>query len=202
MDFTIPLSVLILYVIWHVGWRRLMLDSYRMELFRLRDQLFDAAREGKLSFEGASYQCIRASLNARLRYAHRMTLTDLLTLRFFVPSYGNAAQKVAKLVDTAIEQAETDQGRRVIATIERCAAEASALHFVAITPLVWPIAFYIIAASAAGSLARRLRLLSRKLTQFSPIAALMEYPLVEERAERAQVILERGQVLQHVRAMA
>ena len=48
-------------------------DLFRQEMFGLRDDLFDYAKAGKISFNHPAYRLLRQSLNGNIRYAHRLT---------------------------------------------------------------------------------------------------------------------------------
>ena len=52
-----------------------MLEFYRMDIFELRDELFDYAAEGNISFDNESYQLMRTLLNGYLRYAENLDIS-------------------------------------------------------------------------------------------------------------------------------
>src|ERR1700686_4706562 len=51
----------------------LRLDLFRQQLFEVRDELFDYARSGNISFQHPAYRLLRRSANGFIRYAHRLT---------------------------------------------------------------------------------------------------------------------------------
>lgn len=53
-------------------------DRHRQTLFKLRDDLFDAALRGETSFDSPSYRVTRAMLNGMIRYTHKTSLVGLL----------------------------------------------------------------------------------------------------------------------------
>lgn len=57
------------------------IDALRDRLFSLRDQLFDYAAEGSLSFDDPAYFMLRALINSFIRFAHRLSFS-----RFFLGS--------------------------------------------------------------------------------------------------------------------
>ncbi|WP_411383621.1 hypothetical protein ACK3BK_01530 [Pseudomonas sp. L7] len=61
----------------YIEWKKYRLDKLRFELFRIRDELFVSAEEGKLSFEDESYKITRASLNGMIRYSHDLSFMDV-----------------------------------------------------------------------------------------------------------------------------
>ena len=53
------------------------LDSFRQEMFGLRDELFDYAASGQIGFDDPAYRLLRQSMNGYIRYAHRITFFRL-----------------------------------------------------------------------------------------------------------------------------
>ena len=59
-------------------YRDLRIDLFRQELFSLRDELFDYAASGAISFDHPAYGTLRMTMNGYTRFAHRMTLLQVL----------------------------------------------------------------------------------------------------------------------------
>lgn len=55
-------------------YKKTMLEFYRMDIFELRDELFDYAAEGNISFDNESYQLVRTLLNGYLRYTENLDI--------------------------------------------------------------------------------------------------------------------------------
>jgi hypothetical protein len=51
----------------------LRLDTFRQRLFALRDEMFDYAMEGSISFGHPAYRLLRKSMNGFIRYGHNLT---------------------------------------------------------------------------------------------------------------------------------
>jgi len=60
-------------------WRDYCLDTFRENLFTLRDELFLYAAGGNIGFDNPAYRILRERMNVGLRYAHEFTLA-----RFFL----------------------------------------------------------------------------------------------------------------------
>lgn len=60
------------------SWPGHRLDRFRQEMFSLRDEVFDYAAEGNIAFDHQAYRLLRQSMNGYLRYAHRLTIGQLL----------------------------------------------------------------------------------------------------------------------------
>lgn len=71
-------------------------DLFRQRLFRLRDDLFEEARRGALSFDDPSYRMLRGLLNGYIRFAHRVSF---LSFVFFAWSYEPAADSTSALAE-------------------------------------------------------------------------------------------------------
>lgn len=63
-------------------WQSVCTDVARQFLFEIRDQFFDMARNGEISFESREYRAIRVSFEENIRYAHNLTIW-----RFFLQYY-------------------------------------------------------------------------------------------------------------------
>lgn len=71
-----------LFTIWFLFacWREYKNDAFRQRLFALRDDLFDYAHSGKISFDDPAYRTLRNLTNVFIRFAHRLTFTRVIVL--------------------------------------------------------------------------------------------------------------------------
>lgn len=72
--FTSLISVTGLWVILFWLYREYRVDRFRQEVFALRDELYDYALEGHISFEHKAYGQLRTAMNGFIRFGHRMNL--------------------------------------------------------------------------------------------------------------------------------
>lgn len=70
-------SIAILLVAFHQH-KTYRLGCYRQRLFHLRNDLFDKAAKGDISFDSQSYGMTRELLNSHIRFAHRTTFFHTL----------------------------------------------------------------------------------------------------------------------------
>lgn len=77
LESTSALTVFALLVFWLIPNYRL--DRFRQKVFCLRDELFDYARAGNISFTHPAYRLLRQSANGFIRYAHRLTFYRVVT---------------------------------------------------------------------------------------------------------------------------
>jgi hypothetical protein len=70
---------------WLFFWlyRDYRLDALRQHLFALRDELFDLARGGLLSFDSKAYGMLRSSINGNIRFGHRLGFLDVFCFLIF-----------------------------------------------------------------------------------------------------------------------
>jgi hypothetical protein len=54
-------------------WAGARLDSFRQEMFIVRDELFDYAASGKIGFDNPAYRLLRQLMNGFIRYGHQLT---------------------------------------------------------------------------------------------------------------------------------
>ena len=71
-------GLVLLWLVFYVGWRPYRLDRVRSELFELRNELFLYAAGGGVSFDNLAYSHLRNRINAVIHYAHTITLTRVV----------------------------------------------------------------------------------------------------------------------------
>ena len=72
-----------LAVIWYgffYLFRDLTVDSFRERMFEARDQLFDDAADGLISFTHPAYILLRLTMNGFIRHGHRISLFEMVML--------------------------------------------------------------------------------------------------------------------------
>lgn len=74
---------LAIYILWANYYRSLFCDKYRQKLFQIRDQLFNKAAEGEVSFDDPIYHSLRYIINGLIRYAHKISATSIFLMWLF-----------------------------------------------------------------------------------------------------------------------
>lgn len=97
-------SLLGLFGLWiavYYLWPDFRHDSFRDDLFSLRDEMFLYAAQGKISFEHPAYTMLRTRINRLLRHGHDFTLT-----RMFLVIFTHNAEKHESLTrwEEAVEE--------------------------------------------------------------------------------------------------
>lgn len=72
-----------IYILWANHYRRLFCDRYRQHLFQIRDQLFNKAADGEISFDDPAYHSLRYMINGLIRYAHKVSATSIFLMWLF-----------------------------------------------------------------------------------------------------------------------
>lgn len=75
--FQTVVSLAVLFVVLLVFWADARLDAFRQEMFAIRDELFDYATTGNISFDDTAYRLLRRSMNGFIRYGHQLTFFRL-----------------------------------------------------------------------------------------------------------------------------
>ena len=62
-------------------------DKLREYLFELRDELFDEALRGNISYESQAYRATRSVLNGMIRFSHQISFSRLIAARVLIKQY-------------------------------------------------------------------------------------------------------------------
>ena len=122
-----------LWVLYFLCWREYRIDAYRQRTFGVRDDLFDFAASGHISFDNPAYTTLRDLSNGMIRFAHRLTITRVLVIMLFgkVP---RTNRMELWMVDVNSRPAEV---RDKLLKAHEQIGHASLWHVVALSPLAW-----------------------------------------------------------------
>jgi hypothetical protein len=89
------------------------LDAFRQQMFEIRDELFDYAASGNISFFHPAYRLLRQSMNGHLRYAHQLSLFRIImTALEWSASKQRPTLEWTKKLETAINSIPDEHIRR------------------------------------------------------------------------------------------
>ena len=71
--FQSAVSIAVLGVVLLKFWSEARLDTFRQQMFAIRDELFDYAAAENISFDNPAYRLLRRSMNGFIRYGHQLT---------------------------------------------------------------------------------------------------------------------------------
>lgn len=74
------LALTALWIGYHTLYRDLQIERSRHQLFKVRARLFDYAAQGQISFQEPAYVELRRMLNGMIRFTHRLTWFDTLSV--------------------------------------------------------------------------------------------------------------------------
>lgn len=97
-------------------YREFILDRFRQKMFALRDELFDSASKGDISFSDPAYRIMRQTTNGIIRFGHRMNLPFVLSLMVLYTTDGQGApQSLGRQLEKAMSGLSPEQ-RKLIET--------------------------------------------------------------------------------------
>lgn len=76
------ISLLLLWILFFWLYRDYRLDLFRQRMFSLRDELFDLADSGELSFNCKAYGMLRSLINGNIQFGHQLGFLELVFFCF------------------------------------------------------------------------------------------------------------------------
>ncbi|PIT38687.1 hypothetical protein [Snodgrassella alvi] len=134
----ITLVGLILFSYLYKQYKKAMLEYYRMGIFELRDELFDYAASGKLSFDDESYQLVRTLLNGYLRYAENL---DIYCFLGYQKAIANKKIATVNLFMQKYKKTSKTLNKEQKEKLEKCLRQSA---LIAVTYMVKKSIFYCI----------------------------------------------------------
>lgn len=106
-------------------YRKYSVDKFRQDFFILRDELFDYAAEGNISFNHTAYLMLRRTMNGFIRFGHRISLWQCLYLFISTSKEEmNSAMEFDKTFRAATEQLDDSVQKRLHQFRDRMEATA------------------------------------------------------------------------------
>lgn len=65
-------------------YRDYRVDTFRQKIFALRDNLFDDAAAGLISFDHSAYGLLRGTMNGLVRFGHKLSIFEVILLFLFL----------------------------------------------------------------------------------------------------------------------
>jgi hypothetical protein len=143
-------GLFVLLLFWQFGWKRYAVDLLRQSLFPVRNKLFMVAakRENGLEFTSPAYVALRDSLNARIRFAHRISFSHLWLSMIVSKLLGIKLESIKSKVDIEIEAISDSNLKTKLREIERERDFLFFRHLLLISPIfllmVWCTVLYFL----------------------------------------------------------
>lgn len=104
----------ILWYLYFFAYKQYVVDSTRHSLFTLRDELFDYAAKGNISFDNEAYKTTRRMINGVIRFTHDISLSNWATLALFANKDAKEYQEQFRLnFNKSIESLNTEQQEKI-----------------------------------------------------------------------------------------
>lgn len=100
-------------------WQWVCTDFARQIIFEKRDEIFDMAADGDLSFNSPEYRTIRSSLESSIRFAHELTLPYFLLMLSVRKAVISEKSHLATAVDQIQEATVRETVRRKVNVAQR-----------------------------------------------------------------------------------
>ncbi|MFA5089255.1 MAG: hypothetical protein WC552_09520 [Candidatus Omnitrophota bacterium] len=142
-QFFIISGFLLLFWMWG-HYKKHFLEVYRADLFRIRDELFIYAADGKSSFGALEYNYMRDRLNTALRYAHRMGISRIIIFLFFEPNAREMVEKETRYFEQEILKPLDEEQRAFFDKIHTESGIVMAKYMLCKSPLFFiPFCIYL-----------------------------------------------------------
>jgi len=88
-------------------------DVFRQKMFKLRDELFDEAKNGRIDFDDNAYGMLRDSMNGFIRFGHRFNLMQVILLNFLIKNENNIGKSFSDRLDENMKN-YSDEQREIV----------------------------------------------------------------------------------------
>lgn len=160
-------GVVLIWATFYLSIRAYLVDQLRQELFAIRDDLFDFAADGGISFEDRTYRRLRQDLNSLIRFAHKVSMFRLLFANWMTTAEMRARQQAEwKQWLTEVDQLPAIAKKKLLTV--RLDALSTLIQFVFQRSLVLLLLYWLVRTAAlwlnaARALTRRLPTLAEPL---------------------------------------
>jgi hypothetical protein len=103
----ISIALLVVLVFWL--YRDFCTDRFRQEMFKLRDELFNEAAQGNISFDMASYGMLRNAINGFIRFGHRLNIIQVILLAVVIKNTESRLSLFSERFKASIQNLDEEQ---------------------------------------------------------------------------------------------
>ena len=139
------LSLLGLWVWFFWLYRDYRIDAYRQRVFALRNELWDYAAAGHISFDDPAYLVVRNRMNGLIRFAHLLSLTWLLGAfwaRALRP-FPELEAEAHKEFEGALKNVDAQVANR-LRSLHQQALLGAVEHIILVSPIFWALVIPIV----------------------------------------------------------
>jgi len=114
----------------------LRLDEFRQSMFIVRDELFDFAASGSISFNHPAYMLLRQSMNGFIRYGHQLTLFRLVCNMIRWKLHNEQVFSWATKWDAALKSVQQEEVRTALVNFQNRALLIAVKRIVVGSPIL------------------------------------------------------------------
>ena len=113
-------------------------DSFRQKMFCVRDELFDFAAQGKVSFDNPAYILLRQQMNALIRYGHQLTVFRML-MTYVINTASRKGPKTSwsAVWEPSLERINDEEVRSQLKKYHERAVMIAIKHLIWGSPALW-----------------------------------------------------------------
>jgi hypothetical protein len=138
-----------LWVVVYYLWPDFRNDAFREDIFSVRDEMFEYASRGSVSFDHPAYTLLRSRMNALLRHGHNLTLTRLVvinaTIRDAKSEMFGAWRAAVEQLPITTQEALNDFDLRTTIFVFQHVIYASLFRYLLLRPFMFFIRIRVIA---------------------------------------------------------
>ncbi len=138
-------------------------DSFRQNMFSIRDRMFDFAAAGNIGFDDPAYLLLRQQMNGLIRFGHQLSVFRILlgTLKGLLIRELSETPSFQELWDAAIKKVENEEVRRQLVAFHDQSRALAMKYLVMGSPSLWPLLFTATIVFALRGAAKGIRQLVR-----------------------------------------
>jgi hypothetical protein len=122
-------------------------ELFRQNMFKLRDELFDAAREGLIAFDDPAYSYLRSRMNGFIRFGHRLSILQFIgftiaSAKFPESRHGNESWNciLSRHTPDTRKRLEYYMNEMHMLVIDQCVFGSPPITLTVIVPIVFYLA--------------------------------------------------------------
>jgi hypothetical protein len=113
-------------------------DSFRQKMFCVRDEVFDFAADGNISFDDPAYVLLRKQMNGFIRYGHQLTVFRMImTMAINTVSGHGAKMSWNEDWESSLVKIQDDDVRAKMRGFHERGTTIAVKHLIWGSPLLW-----------------------------------------------------------------
>ena len=157
-------------------------DSFRQKMFSVRDEMFDFAADGNISFDDPAYILLRTQMNGLIRYGHQLTVFRTLMTKAINLASGEAPNMSwNEAWESSLTTTRNENVRAKMREFHERSMMIAVKHLIVGSPFLWLAIFLAMVALVAHGAALGTRQLLKAAANRVLVGPL-DQRLIEEAA--------------------